>query len=83
MKRENYNIEINGKLVAIKHAWNTAKRETPVLVKFDILEHQDETQAEMISSSYIKSERKEYFMGVEIWRTSTGREIIVQIKKVK
>lgn len=78
MARRNYFISLDGFQLETKHAWNTARRAVPALIKAKLKD--DETSAERSAATYSKGPTgREYTHGIERWTTNTGREITVTI----
>lgn len=78
MKRQNYQISVNGKPAIVRHTWNAARKATREVLKDHLLITEN---AELIESAYARNEGG-YFHGKETWRAAYGRTIIITINKI-
>lgn len=79
MKRKTYEIRLNGKAVAKKHAWNSAIREIGKVVKNALSEGQE---ARQISRTFQELDKWTKKGGLFIWEVSNGDQWKVEIELI-
>lgn len=79
MKRENFEIKLNGQVVAIKHKWNSSIREIERQVKE--IARQGGTVYSLVDSSSVK-EGFEHVMGTRVWVSVAGVVQKFEVKKL-
>ncbi len=75
MKRQNYEIRCNGALVKTKHAWNSARKEIPAIVRSIMTGKRAE------ETSWYGGKATDFQHGESVWEDDTGTSYRITITR--
>lgn len=79
MKRQNFEVRLNGELVAVKHDWNSAR----CAARDTVLARMVGRSAEMVESDYVRALGREGYAACnQCWTTSAGETMEITIREV-
>ena len=79
MKRQNYQIKLNGYLITVKHAWNSSIREIEGLVS--MIANSNKQTYSLVESQSIKGDYG-LINGYRIWQGNNGNELNFEISLI-